>query len=333
MKIAIFAAGTGGHIFPALSIAEEFKKDDVIFSASNRDLEKQIFKKTGYKVIHLDIGGFRGKSIFEKLIWPVRFIFNLFRVVHIFLSFNPRKVLLMGGYISSLGLVAGKIFFKSIYLHEQNSILGTSNNFAKNFVKKIFTSFNLGLKNEFNFGNPIRKDIRESSYFDDLHKENILVVGGSQGSKFFNENLPQILEDSDISEKIIFQKGNHEINFISNKIEFVDFIDNISEIFTKTKFVICRSGASTVAELQSYGMPALFFPLPNSIDDHQKHNAIFAAKGGGALVFDEKKFNKEEFLAELNRFNALDLRELSMKIKKDIHFNAAKKIADEIKQN
>ena len=68
MKIAIFAAGTGGHIFPALSIAEEFKKDDVIFFASNRDLEKQIFKKTGYKVIHLDIGGFRGKSIFEKLI-------------------------------------------------------------------------------------------------------------------------------------------------------------------------------------------------------------------------------------------------------------------------
>ena len=88
MKIAIFAAGTGGHIFPALSIAEEFKKDDVIFFASNRDLEKQIFKKTGYKVIHLDIGGFRGKSIFEKLIWPARFIFNLFRVVYIFLSFN-----------------------------------------------------------------------------------------------------------------------------------------------------------------------------------------------------------------------------------------------------
>ena len=80
-------------------------------------------------------------------------------------------------------------------------------------------------------------------------------------------------------------------------------------------------------------MPALFFPLPNSIDDHQKYNAAFAAKGGGALVFNEREFNKEEFLAELNRFNALDLRELSKKIKKDIHFDAAKKIADEIKQN
>ena len=94
MKIAIFAAGTGGHIFPALSIAEEFKKDDVIFFASNRELEKQIYQKTGYKVIHINISGFRGKSIFEKIIWPVNFIFNLFRVAFIFISFNPKKCFL-----------------------------------------------------------------------------------------------------------------------------------------------------------------------------------------------------------------------------------------------
>tara|TARA_B100001996_G_scaffold348062_1_gene305998 strand:- start:824 stop:1825 length:1002 start_codon:yes stop_codon:yes gene_type:complete len=333
MKIVIFAAGTGGHIFPALSIAEEFEKDNVIFFASNRELEKQIYQKTDYKVIHLNISGFRGKNILEKLIWPISFIFNLFKVAYVFISFNPKKVLLMGGYISSLGLVAGKMFLKSIYLHEQNSILGTSNSFAKNFVKKIFTSFELGLRNELNFGNPVRKDIRESNYFDNLNKENVLVIGGSQGSKFFNENLPQILGDSNISEKIIFQKGDHQINSTFSKIEFVDFIDNISEVFAKTKFVICRSGASTVAELQSYGMPALFFPLPDSIDDHQKHNAAFAAKDGGAIVFNEREFNKEEFLAELNRFNASDLRELSKKIKKGIHSDAAKKIADEIKQN
>ena len=333
MKIAIFAAGTGGHIFPALSIAEEFNKDDVIFFASNRELEKQIYQKTDYRVIHLNIGGFRGKSIFEKLIWPLSFIINLLKVAYIFINFNPKKVLLMGGYISSLGLVAGKIFCKNIYLHEQNSILGTSNSYAKKFVKKIFTSFELGLRNELNFGNPIRKDIRESSYSDNATKENILVIGGSQGSKFFNENLPQILEDSDISEKIIFQKGNHLIDFQSSKIEFVDFIDDVSKVFANTKFVICRSGASTVAELQSYGMPALLFPLPNSIDDHQKYNANFIAKEGGAKIFSETKFNKKEFLNELNRFNSLDLGELSMKIKKDIHLNAAKKIADEIKQN
>ena len=94
MKIAIFAAGTGGHIFPALSIAEEFKKDDVIFFASNRELEKQIYQKTGYKVIHINISGFRGKNIFEKIIWPVNFIFNLFRVAYIFISFNPKKCFL-----------------------------------------------------------------------------------------------------------------------------------------------------------------------------------------------------------------------------------------------
>ena len=333
MKIAIFAAGTGGHIFPALSIAEEFKREDVIFFASSRELEKKIYKETEYKVIYLDINGFRGKGIFEKLIWPISFIFNLFKVIYILIKNKPKKVLLMGGYISSLGLVAGKILSKNLYIHEQNSILGTSNNIAKNFAKKVFTGFKLGLSNEYNSGNPIRKEIRGSSYFDFPDKDKILIIGGSQGSKFFNDNLPQVLAESDISEKIIFQKGSHILNFESSNIEFIDFIDDISKIFTKTKFVICRSGASTVAELQSYGMPALFFPLPNSIDNHQKYNATFAAKDGGARVFNEEEFSKKEFLAELNRFNSLDLRELSMKIKKEIHLDAAKKIANEIKQN
>ena len=190
----------------------------------------------------------------------------------------------MGGYISSLGLVAGKILFKSLYIHEQNSILGTSNNIAKNFAKKVFTGFKLDLSNEYNSGNPIRKEIRGSSYFDFPDKDKILIIGGSQGSKFFKDNFPQELVESDISEKIIFQKGSHILNFESSNIEFIDFIDDISKIFAKTKFVICRSGASTVAELQSYGMPALFFPLPNSIDNHQKYNATFAAKDGGREV-------------------------------------------------
>ena len=148
MKIAIFAAGTGGHIFPALSIAEEFKRDDVIFFASSRELEKKIYKETGYKVIYLDIDGFRGKSIFKKLIWPISFIYNLFKVICILINNNPKKVLLMGGYISSLGFVAGKILCKILYIHEQNSILGTSNNVAKFFSKKVFTGFKLGLSNE-----------------------------------------------------------------------------------------------------------------------------------------------------------------------------------------
>ena len=333
MKIAIFAAGTGGHIFPALSIAKEYDENDVIFFASNREIEKQIYKKTNCKVFHLNISGFRGKSVLEKLLWPISFTLNLFRVLTIFIKLNPKKVLLMGGYISSIGLIIGKILFKKLYVHEQNSILGTSNNFARRFANKVFTSFKIGLNNEYNLGNPIRKEIHEACYFDDPVKNTILVIGGSQGSKFFNENLPDILDNSEISEKIIFQKGNHLVNFLSSKIEFIDFIEDLPATFTKTKFVICRAGASTIAELQSYGMPALLFPLPNSIDDHQKINATFAAKDGGAIVFDEKKFNKELFIKELNNFNSSDLKELSKKMKKDIHFDAAKKIANEIKKD
>ena len=99
MKIAIFAAGTGGHIFPALSIAKEYDENDVIFFASNREIEKQIYKKTNCKVFHLNISGFRGKSVLEKLLWPISFTLNLFRVLIIFIKLNPKKVLLMGIHI------------------------------------------------------------------------------------------------------------------------------------------------------------------------------------------------------------------------------------------
>ena len=149
MKIAIFAAGTGGHIYPALSIAEKFGKENVFFIASNREIEKKIYKNSGFKVCHLNISGFRGKNFVQKLLWPFNTMFCVLISIFLLIKYKPRNVLLMGNYISVIGLISSICLFKNIYIHEQNSILGTANKLGLIFAKKLFSTFPLKEKKEY----------------------------------------------------------------------------------------------------------------------------------------------------------------------------------------
>ena len=330
MKIAIFAAGTGGHIYPALSIAKEFGKENVIFVASSRELEKKIFRNSGFEVKHLNISGFRGKSLLAKLFWPINLILGIFSSLALLLKSKPSSVLLMGNYISVIGLISSIILFKPIYIHEQNSILGSANKLSLPFAKKVFSTFKLNIKKELNYGQPVRSDFKNMD-FDTIKKEHILVLGGSQGASFFNKNLPNIFKKLSLNTKIIFQTGTTD-NLASDKnIEYVEFIKNMSEVMSKAKFIICRAGASTVAEVQSLGLPAIFIPLPNSIDNHQLKNAEIACLEGGGIILNEKEFCEENFLKIIKEFDGLNHEVLSKKMRKSIHLESARKIANEIK--
>tara|TARA_B100000482_G_scaffold94499_1_gene67993 strand:+ start:6611 stop:7609 length:999 start_codon:yes stop_codon:yes gene_type:complete len=332
MKIAIFAAGTGGHIYPALSIAKEFGKENVIFIASNRELEKKIYRDSGFEVKHLNVSGFRGKSLLEKLTWPINLILGIFSTIFLLIKFKPSSILLMGNYVSVVGLISSILLFKPIYIHEQNSILGSANKLSLPFAKKVFSTFKLNIKKEFNHGQPVRPDFNN---FDSglIEKEHILVLGGSQGASFFNKNLPNIFEKLTLKTKVIFQTGNNN-NFISNKnIKYLEFIKNMPEVMSKAKFIICRAGASTVAEVQSLGLPAIFIPLPDSIDNHQLKNAEIACQDGGGIILNEKEFDEDNFLKIIREFDGLNHQDLSKKMRKSIHLESARKIANEIKQH
>ena len=331
MKIAIFAAGTGGHIYPALSIAEKFGKENVFFIASNREIEKKIYKNSGFKVCHLNISGFRGKNFVQKLLWPFNTMFCVLISIFLLIKYKPRNVLLMGNYISVIGLISSICLFKNIYIHEQNSILGTANKLGLIFAKKLFSTFPLKEKKEYNLGQPIRSDFNKLSYDTHVFKEHILVLGGSQGAAFFNNQLAEILNNLNLNEKILFQTGALNKKISTEKIEFVSFIENMPEVMAKSKFIICRSGASTVAEVQSLGLPAIFIPLPSSIDDHQMKNAMLACNDGGGVVLDEKKFDSEVFSKKIIEFNSQNFSELSNKMRKSIHLKSAEKIVHEIK--
>ena len=331
MKIAIFAAGTGGHIFPALSIAEKFGKENVIFIASNREIERKIYKNSGFKVSHLNISGFRGKNFLEKILWPFSLTSCVLISIFLLMKHRPQNVLLMGNYISVIGLIASIILLKDVYIHEQNAILGSANKFSLIFAKKLFTTFPLNEKKEHNFGQPIRPAFNTLSYATHSEKEHILVLGGSQGALFFNNQLSEILDNLNLNEKILFQTGEHNKKISTEKIEYIKFIENIPEVMAKSKFIICRAGASTVAEVQSIGLPAVFIPLPNSMDDHQMKNAKLACNDGGGIVLNEKNFNEKEFSQKISEFNQQNFQELSKKMGKSIHLKSAEKIVHEIK--
>ena len=331
MKIAIFAAGTGGHIYPALSIAEKFGKENVIFVASNREIEKKIYKNSGFKVCHLNVSGFRGKNLVQKLLWPFNTTICVLISIFLLIKYRPKNVLLMGNYISVIGLISSICLFKNIYIHEQNSILGSANKLSLKFAKKLFTTFPLNEKKEYNFGQPIRPTFSKLSYDTHVVKEHILVLGGSQGAIFFNNQLAEILNNLNLNEKILFQTGVLNKKISTEKIEYVSFIENMPEVMAKSKFIICRSGASTVAEVQSLGLPAIFIPLPSSIDDHQMKNAMLACDDGGGMVLDEKKFDAEVFSKKIIEFNSQNFSELSNKMRKSIHLKSAEKIVHEIK--
>ena len=331
MKIAIFAAGTGGHIYPALSIAEKFGKENVIFIASNREIERKIYKNSGFKVSHLNISGFRGKNFLEKILWPFNLTICVLISIFLLIKYRPQNVLLMGNYISVIGLIASIFLFKDIYIHEQNAILGSANKFSLIFAKKMFTTFPLNEKKEHNFGQPVRSAFNKLRYATHSEKEHILVLGGSQGSLFFNNQLIETLKNLNLNEKILFQTGELNQKTSTEKIEYVKFIENMPKVMAKSKFIICRAGASTVAEVQSIGLPAIFIPLANSIDDHQMKNAKLACRDGGGIVLNEKNFNVEEFSQKISEFNLQNFQELSKKMGKSIHLKSAEKIVHEIK--
>ena len=333
MKVAIFAGGTGGHIFPGISIAEKFSKEEVIFFCSSRKLEKEIFSNIGYRAIHLNIEGFRGKSLTQKILWPLKLVNCCLKAFALAKKYKVDRVLLMGGYVSIIGWILSKVKKLKLYIHEQNSILGSANKLAYKSSITIFTSHLLNLPNEKLTGNPIRNNFLNKNYDANENRNKVLIFGGSQGSRYFVENLASTLDSIIKESQIIFQTGGNQPKFKSDNIVYKEFIDDLPSLFDEVKFVICRSGATTVAEIQSYGMPAIFIPLKNSIDNHQLLNAKAACLEGGGMVVEEGESTTEDLIAAINELQSSDLSQMSKKMKKDIHFEAAEIIANEIKQN
>ena len=297
-NIIICAAKTGGHIFPALSFSKEALKNNnkITFLCTNTDLEKKIFSKTeNIEFIRINFDGFRGKTIIKRLVFIMRLPLIFFQVISIIFSRKISSVVCFGGFISIPVGFASIILLRKLYLHEQNSIVGSSNKLLSTFAKKIFTAFPISNKNKYFFvGNPSNTQSKKGINICQNNNLNILVTGGSQGSEYINQNIPIALNTLNTKLNVIHQCGLKKLQSISQynseiNASIIEFIDNLDELIEWCDFAICRCGAGTLSEISQKRKGMIMIPLPKSIDNHQYFNALFYQKNNQGKIFQEKE--------------------------------------------
>ena len=339
MKFLIVAAKTGGHVFPALAISEELIKSnhEVTILGTGSDIENKAFKDLNSKTYKLLIQGFRGNNALIKLKVLFQVFINIFKVIKILRNEKIDAMIGFGGFITVPAGLACWIIKKPIFIHEQNSVLGSANKILSKISKINFLGMPIkNINNSIISGNPIR----ESFFNYDEENENnesinIYITGGSQGADYINKNIPKALKGfSNINIK--HQSGRNNSNkvreiYLHNNIdaEVLDFYSNPQQQIFWSDFVISRAGALSLAEITSMNKGILMIPLPNSIDDHQLKNAeSIQAEGMG--IIHQQNDHIDSLVQKLEEIIINKYYDNWKKIIPKNHINAKKIILDNI---
>jgi UDP-N-acetylglucosamine--N-acetylmuramyl-(pentapeptide) pyrophosphoryl-undecaprenol N-acetylglucosamine transferase len=308
-KILIATGGTGGHVFPAYSLANYLKKNNYNVKLITDNRGFNYLKDYGHlDIIKISSSPLIKKNPFNFLFSIAIILFSIFKSI-IFLLFNrPSIIFGMGGYSSFPICIAAAILRIKFVIYENNLIIGRANKFLLPFAKKIFVSYKSleGISSNYNnkileVGNIIREEIinlqtrhRENNLFDEIK---ILVLGGSQSAKIFAEKLPKIFEQlktSEIPIKIYQQCQKEQTNDLAKfykkvkiKYKIFNFTNKIINYYSKANLVITRSGASVLGELVNANIPFISVPLPTSVDNHQFKNAVYYEKKGFGYLVNE----------------------------------------------
>jgi UDP-N-acetylglucosamine--N-acetylmuramyl-(pentapeptide) pyrophosphoryl-undecaprenol N-acetylglucosamine transferase len=313
-KILIMAGGTGGHVFPGLAVAKELSKNDefeVLWLGTKERMESVIVPKNGFNIKFIKIQGIRRNGILRKIFAPFKILRAVYEAIQVIREFKPNVVLGMGGYASGPGGLAAKILGIPLVLHEQNAAPGLTNR----LLAKIATKILLGLPKAFAgsnvlyVGNPVRKEVADLNKLlpreFPVDKIRVLIVGGSLGAQILNEVVPKAISlcrNNGINIEVLHQTGKGNSIFVKKMYEDLsivdgviisDFIDDMAQAYCSSDIIICRAGASTVAEVSAVGIPAIFVPLPSAVDDHQTKNAQSLSDIGGAICLAQKDLSSE----------------------------------------
>ena len=341
MKFMVVAAKTGGHVYPAQALAKEIisNSHEVIVIGTGSDIEKLAFKDLNIKSYQLSIEGYRGKSVFKKIRVIFQIIVNIFKVLNILRIEKIDAMIGFGGFITVPAGISSWILQKPIFLHEQNSVLGSANKLLSNFSKINFLGMPIkNIKNSIITGNPIRDSfikLEENEITVDDHKINIYITGGSQGAEYINTSVPIALKNfSNINIK--HQTGSGRSSEVSKhyakynlQAEVRDFYDNPVEQILWSDFVISRSGALSISEITSLKRGVLMIPLLHSIDNHQLENAKLVLDQKMGLIHEQKE-SLELLTAKIKTIVDNELYKDWKKNYSKIHVNASKKILDNI---
>ncbi|MDO5351354.1 MAG: undecaprenyldiphospho-muramoylpentapeptide beta-N-acetylglucosaminyltransferase [Succinatimonas sp.] len=317
-RIMIMAGGTGGHVFPALAIADKLRKDghEILWLGTRGRMEEQLVPKYGFPLEFIEVKGIRRNGLMAKLRAPFMIFKAILEALKVINKFKPDVVLGMGGYASGPGGVAAFLKRIPVVLHEQNAAAGLTNRLLFKISKVVM----LGFPGAFSgnkvklVGNPVREDIvaLHNHKRDFIHEDlNIAIVGGSLGAQALNELVPQALKQCKNAHiKVTHQCGKgHEATVkeayaqASFKYTVSEFITDMQNLYAQNDLIICRAGALTVAETAASGIPAIFVPLPSAVDDHQTKNAKFMEKCQAALVCPQYSLNIEKLSEIIDSLN------------------------------
>ncbi len=314
-RVMIMAGGTGGHVFPALAVAEWLRNDDhqVSWMGSPYGLEAKVVPAAGFSLDKINVRGLRRKGMTSLLGAPAMLIRALWQADRILRHRQPQVVLGMGGYAAGPGGMMACLRGIPLVIHEQNRVPGTTNRWLAPRAERVLEGFPDTFADGLHpcwTGNPLRPEIQELGTKELLPGPvlRVLVLGGSQGAKVLNHVVPQALADMKGRIKVWHQcgtgnQGELEACYQALGIEakVAEFIREMAAAWQWADLAICRSGAMTVSELAAAGVPAILVPYPFAVDDHQTRNAEYLVQRGGAKLLPQNCLSAESLGQEIHR--------------------------------
>ena len=360
LKILISGGGTGGHIYPGISLANELKardkKNDILFVGTERGMEAKIIPREGFKFNTIIAKGIKRQLCFDSFKAIIIFFISLIQSYKILKKYRPDVVIGTGGYVSGSIVLMASILNIKTFIHEQNVIPGITNKFLSHFACVTFLSFEQSKKyfkhkDRLVFsGNPIHikniggfKDKNYKQFNLNPLKRTILVLGGSKGAASINSAVIagvrlikytikkdwQVLLISGVED---YEKINSIIGNDGNTFCVESYLYDIEKAYNLADLIICRAGATTLAEINAYGIPSVLIPYPFATSNHQELNARVLEEEGAAMIILEKELSGESLSKALSALldNRTRLETMAEKSKVLGNVDSAKKIIDVI---
>ncbi|HKY92179.1 MAG TPA: undecaprenyldiphospho-muramoylpentapeptide beta-N-acetylglucosaminyltransferase [Nevskiaceae bacterium] len=314
MKFVIMAGGTGGHVFPALAVAHELRRrgHEVVWMGAPDSFEARTVPPQGFPIEFVRVTGLRGKGAMTLLGAPLKLLRAVIEAGRILARHRPVAVLGMGGFASGPGGLAAWLKRVPLVIHEQNAAPGLTNRLLARIARVVLEAFPDTFRGAQTVGNPVRAGFVElpspAARIGSVQRPaRILVLGGSQGARALNERVPQALALIPVERRPVVRHQAGRTLEIAQKAYAAAGVDGTVEPFITdmpaayawADLVVCRSGASTVAELSASGSAALLVPFPFAVDDHQTRNGEYLVRCGAARLVQEADLTPARLAAEL----------------------------------
>ena len=318
-RLLVVAAGTGGHVYPALAVADRLRSMgvDVSWLGTAAGIESRLVPAAGYPLHVSPVAGLRGRGLARWLAAPLLLLYSGLRSLAVLARVRPHVVLGMGGYGAGPGGIVARLLGVPLVIHEQNAVPGLTNRILARFATRVLEAFPASFvarRRAIHTGNPVREafvrgpDPEARLAHRGEGRLRVLVIGGSQGARALNEVVPRALGIDSLGARVTVRHQCGPAHVESTRdgyasleveAEITGYIEDMDAAYAWTDVAVCRAGAMTVAELAAVGVASVLVPFPSATDDHQHHNARYLADRGAAVLLAQDRLDADSLATVL----------------------------------